>query len=287
MRSSKALLATVGSILVAAAGLSACATNEAIQKLPEATRTIETSPVSGDVEYAMQPGDILSIRFEYHPDHNQKSVVVRTDGKIMLPLVGEVEAAGLTPSELSRQLEKKYSTNLRDPRVAVSIVQVYQNLVWVGGEVKRPGFVPYRPGLTASQALVAVGGPKDTAAIHECLFLQRSGRQQYRSSKLDLSKPIVQGDLSADLALAPQDVIFVPKTPIAKADVWADQHIFKMLPIRFTSTMQPSETDAFNNRAYQPTPEYPQTPSESASESAAQDQKQSKPVPAPPVLKSR
>jgi protein involved in polysaccharide export with SLBB domain len=191
-------------------------------------------PPAADVEYAIQPGDTLGIEFYYHPDHNEKGVLVAYDGRIMLPLVGSVEVGGRTPSEVSRELEQRYSATLRDPRIAVTIEVVYQNLVWVGGEVKDPGFVRYRPGITAVQAVVAAGGPKDTGALEECLLLHRVGRDQYESSRIDLTKPIKQGDGETDRVLAPQDVIFVPKTAVAKANVFVKQYFVNMIPIRFT-----------------------------------------------------
>ena len=184
-------------------------------------------------EYSIQSGDVLGVQFYYHPDHNLTEVLVRNDGMILLPLVGEVRAAGLTPVQLSAELQKKYASTLKDPVVSVSIKSVYQNLVWVGGEVFKPGFVQYRPGLTALQALMDAGGPKDTAATEECVLLQKVGGQEYRSSKLDLAKVLNEGDTKADLALGPKDVLFIPKTGIAKANVWVDQHIIKLIPIRF------------------------------------------------------
>jgi protein involved in polysaccharide export with SLBB domain len=191
------------------------------------------APPPSFAEYSIQPGDTLAVQFYFHPDHNVNDVLVRNDGKILLPLAGEFQAAGLTPSQLSGELAKKYSANLRDPQVSVSIKTVYQNLIWVGGEVNRPGFVQYRPGMTAIQALFDAGGPKDTAATEECVLLQRVGAQDYRSSKLDLAKVLYEGDTKSDLMLNPKDVLFVPKTGIAKADVWVDQHVIKLIPIRF------------------------------------------------------
>src|SRR5262245_47007629 len=191
------------------------------------------APPPSQAEYAIQPGDTLTVQFYYHPDHNLTDGLVRNDATILLPLVGEADAAGLTPSQLSAQLAKKYSANLRDPQVSVAIKNVYQNLVWVGGEVFKPGFVQYRPGLTAVQALMDAGGPKDTADAEQCVLLQKGGGQDYRSSKLDLAKVIYQGDTSGDYVLGPKDVLYIPKSGIAKADVWVDQHIIKLIPIRF------------------------------------------------------
>jgi polysaccharide export outer membrane protein len=217
-------------VLVIGAFLAGCASAPATVAVP--------IPPAELTEYAIQSSDTLALQFYYHPDHSQDSVLVGSDGRIMLPLLGPVMAAGLTPSQLAAQLEAMYSSNLRDPRISVAIKVVYQNLVWVGGEVKKPGFVRYRPGLTAVQALVAAGGPKDTAATENCLLLQRIGRQEYRSAKLDLARAIELGDTRSDWVLGPQDVLFVPMTAVAKGNVLVDQYFKKLIPIRFFDKLE-------------------------------------------------
>lgn len=193
------------------------------------------APPPSQAEYIVQAGDVVQILFYYHPDHNQNDVLVRNDGKILLPLVGEVQAGGLTPAQISEEVAKKYSANLKDPKVSVSVKNVYQNRVYVGGEVNKPGFVQYRPGLTALQALLEAGGPKDTADVNETVLLQKLVENQYRSSKLDLAKVIYEGDTTADLVLGPSDVLFVPKTGIAKANLWVEQYLKNMLPFRISA----------------------------------------------------
>src|SRR5262245_56098177 len=188
-------------------------------------------PPAPTTEYLIQPGDTLDVKFYYHPDHNQE-VLVRPDGKIVLTLIGEMPVAGFNATELGEQIAKKYSTNLRDPKVGVTVKAVNQTRVYVGGEVLRPGFVQYRPGLTAIQAVLDAGGPKDTADMKESVLLQKNGDADYRPTKLDLAKVIEQGDTKADMALNPTDVIFIPKTGIAKANVWMEQYVIKMLPVR-------------------------------------------------------
>jgi polysaccharide export outer membrane protein len=217
-------------VLVIGAFLAGCASAPATVAVP--------IPQTELTEYAIQPGDTLALHFYYHPDHDQGSVLVGSDGRIMLPLLGPVMAAGLTPSQLAAQLEAMYSSNLRDPRISVAIDTVYRNLVWVGGEVNKPGFVRYRPGLTAVQALVAAGGPKDTAALENCLLLQRIGRQEYRSAKLDLARAVELGDTRSDWVLGSQDVLFVPMTAVAKGNVLVDLYFKKLIPVRFFDKLE-------------------------------------------------
>lgn len=193
-------------------------------------------PPAPITEYRVQPGDTLALKFYYHPDHDL-DVVVRPDGSIALPLVGEVKAAGLPPRRIADELERRYAANLRQPRVSVTVKTMNQTRVYVGGEVNKPGFVVYRDGLTAVQALLEAGGPKDTARVEEVVFLQRVTDEQYRAAKINLAKVLEEGDVAADQALSPADVLFVPKTSIAKLNQFVDQYILKVIPIRPAASM--------------------------------------------------
>jgi protein involved in polysaccharide export with SLBB domain len=86
--------------------------------------------------------------------------------------------------------------------------------VFVGGEVFKPGFVTYTPGLTAVQAAMQVGGWKDTADLQEVVLLQKTseGSSEYRPSKINLGKVVELGDTKADIILGPSDVLVFPKT---------------------------------------------------------------------------
>jgi protein involved in polysaccharide export with SLBB domain len=193
-------------------------------------------PPPAMTEYRVQPGDTLTVKFYYHADHDT-DVVVRPDGSVQLPLVGDVPAGGITPQKIAQDLERRYSKNLRDPKIAVTVKAMNQTRVYVGGEVNKPGFVTYREGLTAVQALLEAGGPKDTAKTEEVVFLQKVGDDKFRPAKLNLSKVLDEGDMSADQALSPSDVIFVPKTGIAKLNQFVEQYILKVIPIRPSASM--------------------------------------------------
>jgi len=212
--------------LVAAALVAGCATGG-----DSAGFAARPTPPAPPGEYLVQSGDTLAVRFAYHPEHDQEAVV-RPDGKIVLSLIGEVPAAGQTPAVLSEQIARRYSQNLREPKVAVSVKSMNQNRVYVGGEVNRPGFVQYREGLTAIQAMLEAGGPKDTAKVDEVVFLQKAGENAYRPAKLNLAKVLEDGDVTADQPLSPSDVLFVPKTSIAKLNLFIEQYVFKVIPVR-------------------------------------------------------
>jgi protein involved in polysaccharide export with SLBB domain len=98
--------------------------------------------------------------------------------------------------------------------------------------VTRPGLIPYRRGLTMVQAIMEAGGPKDTARVDQVVFMQRIREDHYLVSKVDLAKVLENGQTSADPALGPADVIFVPKSTIAKMNLFVQQYIMNLLPIK-------------------------------------------------------
>jgi polysaccharide biosynthesis/export protein len=233
LRGHRAVLA-LGSMLTIATLFTGCASNEA--KGPAAFVMPAAPQEQG--EYVLQVGDSIDVTFYYHPDNNQMNLLVRPDGKVYLPLIGEVQAAGLTAPQVAEAIVKRSSGSLRDPKVAVNVRALNPTRVFVGGEVFKPSFVTYTPGLTAVQAVMQVGGWKDTADLQEVVLLQKinEGSNEYRPSKINLAKVVELGDTKADIVLGPSDVLVFPKTNIARANLWVQQYIINMIPIRISAT---------------------------------------------------
>jgi protein involved in polysaccharide export with SLBB domain len=196
------------------------------------------APPQEQSEYIIQPGDAIDISFYFHPDNNQQNLLVRPDGKVYLPLIGEVQAAGLTAPQLAEAITKRSSVNLRDPKVAVNVRTMNQTRIFVGGEVAKPGFVNYTAGITAVQALMQVGGWKDSADLNEVVLLQKIGDtgNEYRPSKINLHRVVNDGEVKADIVLGPSDILVLPKTGIAKANLWMQQYVINMIPIRISAS---------------------------------------------------
>lgn len=195
--------------------------------LAGASTAFVPTPDFDDYSYRLAPGDIIDIKFPYHPEENER-VPVRPDGMIDLQVVGDLQAAGLTVGELEKEIVTLASRTLRDPVVSVVIAQLAEHKVYVGGDVLRPGFVNYRDGLTPLQAVIERGGFTDTARADEVLYITRIG-EEIQAQRLDLES-IVDGDSTEEIIMAPDDVVFVPKTFIGHADIWVDQWIRGLLP---------------------------------------------------------
>jgi protein involved in polysaccharide export with SLBB domain len=159
-----------------------------------------------------------------------QEVMVRPDGKITASMVGEIVVGGMTTAQLEKLLVVRTSDLLRSPDVVVGITKYAEKSVYIGGEVRRPGMVRYRQGLTPLQAVIAAGGFIDTAQPDSVILVRRNGMEDsFISRKLDLTEKIVRGD-NVPLFLAPNDVVYVPRSSIAEANLWVKQHITDLFP---------------------------------------------------------
>ncbi len=178
--------------------------------------------------YQIRVGDSLDVRFYKTPELNIEKEPVRSDGKISLDLVGDVEAAGRGPEELAADLVRAYSKELEDPRIAV-VVRDFGGQVFVGGEVGEPTAVKYHEGMTALQAIQTAGGFSDRASL-ENVILMRRGSAKYEGYRLFLKRALAGDDFTQDVALQPDDVVFVPKSRVANVNLAVEQYFTKNLP---------------------------------------------------------
>ena len=114
------------------------------------------------------------------------------DGNIAIPGVGEVQARGKTAEELAADIETLSSTNLRDPEVTVIVAQLGPRKVYVSGEVRLPGPVLYRVGMTPMQAIIDRGGFTEVARIDSVLHVTNKGNS-VEATRLDFSGEIKEG----------------------------------------------------------------------------------------------
>jgi protein involved in polysaccharide export with SLBB domain len=191
--------------------------------------TLQTQPPAAREPYVLQPGDALAVKFYYNPELNE-DVVVRPDGMISLQLIGDTEAAGLSPSALAAALTQKYMRELANPKVTVIVRQFGGQLVYVGGEVGKQGVLTLTGGLTLFQAIQAAGGLLDTAHRKQVVLIRKGRDGRPAGVAIDI-RPVESGDHpEQDVLLKPYDVVFVPKSKIANVDVFVDQYVRRLLP---------------------------------------------------------
>jgi polysaccharide export outer membrane protein len=192
-----------------------------------------TSPQKSD--YVLNTGDVLDVKFFYNPGINEK-VTIRPDGKISLQLVDEVEAVGLTPSQLDHLLTLKYSKRLNPLEVSVIVREFAGREVYVGGEVVSPGSMHLTTKMTSLQAILNAGGFRETAHPGSVLVISRAPGNNMLTRIIDLKEVLTEeSDQKKDFLLKPFDIVYVPKTFIARADKFVDQWIRKLIPVNLNA----------------------------------------------------
>ena len=187
--------------------VSACASGGGSAEAPP-------TPQQAAVEdYAIGVDDVVQVSVWRNPELGIE-VPVRPDGKISVPLVGDVMAGGRTPAEVAKDIQDKLGAYVRDPQVAVILTELrsheYLSRVRVTGAVRQPVSIPYRQGMTVLDAVLAAGGVNEFAAPDRS-SLYRKSEGQTTSYAVRLDKIINRGDLSTNFTVAPGDVITVPE----------------------------------------------------------------------------
>ncbi len=185
-------------------------------------------PPQGNPDYIIRPGDQLEIKSFYNPEINEQ-VIVRPDGKIALQLVDEIEAAGLTPAQLDDRLTTEYARELQDPVITVIVRTFADRHIYVGGEVNRQGIIAFSPRMTPLMAVINAGGFKETAKMEHTILIRKQPDNSPQPIALDLKAAMYGKSGQADFLLQPHDIIFVPKTAIAKANQFVNQYIERLL----------------------------------------------------------
>lgn len=165
-----------------------------------------------DWTYRIGPLDTLNIFVWRNADLSQ-TVTVRPDGKFSTPLVKEYPAAGKTPPELARELEQQLGEFVRDPLVTVTVSGFsgeYADQVRVVGEAVRPTATPYRTRMTALDLLIQVGGLTPFAAGNRAVLVRYAAGKE-DEFRLRLDDLVRDGDISANVALQPGDVVIIPE----------------------------------------------------------------------------
>jgi polysaccharide export outer membrane protein len=176
---------------------------------PEKTPAPEVHPAASAVppDYVIGADDTLRVSIWKEPDMSA-TLPVRPDGKISLPLLDDVQAAGLTPLELKESIKEKLKKYVADPRVTIVVLAMNSQRVFVTGEVNRPGAMPLLPHMTVLQALAGAGF-NQFANLKSIYLLRTEGGQQV---KLPFNyKDVVKGrNTEQNIMLKPGDTIVVP-----------------------------------------------------------------------------
>jgi protein involved in polysaccharide export with SLBB domain len=204
--------------------------------------------------YNLSVGDRITVKLFYNSELNEE-VIIRPDGRISLQLIGDIDAAGLTPTQLDSSLTEQYSKFLDNPEVAVLVRDIKQpdltiivntiasQKVYVGGEVAKPGLMPIGGMLRTLDAVIQAGGPLNTAEVESIIVIRYNESKKPETYLLNMSK-IINGEIP-DMKLRSYDIVYVPKSKIAKVNQFVKEYIFNMIPpnvfLTFPYELNPSD----------------------------------------------
>jgi polysaccharide export outer membrane protein len=163
--------------------------------------------------YRIGPLDTLDI-FVWGARDLSTKIPVRPDGRVSLPLVEDIQAAGRTPAELARAIEAALQPYVQDALVTVivsSFGDTAGQTIRVVGEAQRPSAIPYRAGMTVLDVMVAAGGLTPYAAGNQAVLVRGKSRDIYG---LRLGDLLNGGDIGANAPVAPGDIVLIPQSAL-------------------------------------------------------------------------
>lgn len=171
------------------------------------------APATVADEYQIGVDDMVQVSVWRNPELGV-TAPVRPDGKISVPLVGDIVAGGRTPDAVARDLQEKLGAYVREPQVTVILTELrsheYLSRVRVTGAVRQPVSIPYRQGMTVLDAVLAAGGITEFAAPDRSSLHRKAG-DTAQAYEVQLGNILNSGDLSTNYKVAPGDVITVPE----------------------------------------------------------------------------
>jgi polysaccharide biosynthesis/export protein len=164
-------------------------------------------------EYRIGVDDRVQVTVWRNPELSV-TAPVRPDGRISVPIIGDVEAGGHTPSEVADIIKNKLSAYIREPSVAVILTELrsheFLTRVRVTGAVRAPRSMPHRQGMTVLDAVLEAGGVTDFASPNRTR-LYRNGKDKTEVYEVNLGDILKKGRLESNYPLRPGDVITVPE----------------------------------------------------------------------------
>jgi polysaccharide biosynthesis/export protein len=179
-----------------------------------ATSTLPVAPTEATApaaRYKIGPLDTLQITVWRNPELSGP-IPVRPDGFISMPLIGDLKAAGKTPTELAADMKVALAKLVIEPLVSVVVTGfqgIYADQIRVAGDVLKPQSISYRQDMTVLDLLIQAGGMLQTADGNAAVLVRRSeGGKSYRVRLKDL---LLRGDISANVSVLPGDILIVPQ----------------------------------------------------------------------------
>ncbi len=166
-------------------------------------------------EYIIGSGDQLSVFVYRNPDLSEAGVAVRPDGRISVPLIEDIQAAGKSPTQLAREIEEKLKKYILEPNVTVIVrnfIGPPDRQVRVIGEATDPIAIPYRDNMTLLDVMIATKGLTKYAAGNRAVIVRIDGAGRQQAIRVRLSDLIKDGDISQNIPMMPGDTLIIPQS---------------------------------------------------------------------------
>jgi polysaccharide export outer membrane protein len=167
-----------------------------------------------NTQYVIGAGDNLGISVYHAPELSVPGLPVRPDGRISMPLIPDIVAAGKTPTQLGKELEERLKEYIKDPIVTVMVtgfIGPFSRQVRVIGEATEPAAVPYRDHMTVLDLMIAVKGLTKYAAGNSAIIVRGTGDKR-ETIRVRLSDLIKNGDIDQNVELLPGDTLIIPQS---------------------------------------------------------------------------
>ncbi len=174
----------------------------------------------------IEPGDLLSVRFYYNPELDEK-VRVRPDGKISLLFCQGLKVTNMTPEDLQKKITEIYGKIFKNPIVSVNLEKASSNYVFIGGEVVNGGTKKLSKNMTIGQLLFESRVNIRTANLKNIVLVRKITPTEYKAYKIDAS---FNNGKERDLYLKPGDMVFIPRNTITKLGDFVQQYIRNIIP---------------------------------------------------------
>jgi len=201
----------LGAILTASLWTGALTAQTALgAKSPAANQDSTSAAKAHDDAYVIGNDDVLSINVWKEPDISQHSIPVRSDGRISMPLAGEVQAAGQTPLKLEKEIAAKLQSYISEPEVSVMVEKSNSQKFNILGQVVKPGSYAIADSPTVLDAIALAGGFRDFAK-QKSIYILRQGPEG-KDERLPFNyKDVIKGkNLEQNVKILPRDTIVVP-----------------------------------------------------------------------------
>jgi polysaccharide biosynthesis/export protein len=166
-------------------------------------------------QYVIGAGDSLSVFVYRNPDLSEPGVSVRPDGRISVPLIEDITAAGKTPTQLAREIEDRLKKYVQEPNVTVivrSFIGPSDRQIKVIGEATEPAAIPYRDHMTLLDVMIATKGLTKYAAGNRAEVVRRDPDGKQTTINVKLNDLIKNGDISQNMEMQPGDTLIIPQS---------------------------------------------------------------------------